>query len=167
MGVLCAVLGAGGADAATLRWSTGPMSQAQETVVNVAAPDAAGFGRGRIDTETGELSWKVDYSGLTGDAMMMHFHLGAPGVAGPIQVNIGDISGLASGTQGSTMIMGAQLADFLAGLWYVNVHTMDNMAGEIRGQVATAPVPLPAALPLVLAGAGALAALRLRRRRAA
>ncbi|MBP7002631.1 CHRD domain-containing protein [Amaricoccus sp.] len=157
----------GGADAATLRWTTGTMSQAQETAVAVAAPDAAGWGRGRLDTDTGALSWKVEYSGLTGEAMMMHFHGAAPpGASAGIQVNIGDLSGLASGTSGSTTIDATQMADFLAGLWYVNVHTMANMAGEIRGQVSTAPVPLPAALPLALAGVAAFGALRLRRRRA-
>jgi hypothetical protein len=161
------VLIASAAEAVTLRWTTGTMTQAQETVVVVPAPEAMGIGRGRLNTETGEFTWRIDYSGLTGPATMAHFHLGAPGVAGPAQVDIGAISGLASGALGATTISAANVSDLLAGLWYVNVHTAANTAGEIRGQVSTAPVPLPAALPLVLAGAGALGALSLRRRRKA
>lgn len=163
----CAALAAGSAEAVTLRWSA-QLDQAQETTVTVPAPEASGMGRGRIDTATGLLSWKVTYGGLTDHAMMMHTHgPAAPGATAGVTVDIGAIGGLDSGAMGSTTITSAQVAELLGGLWYVNVHTMANLGGEIRGQIQTAPVPLPAALPLALAGAAALAGVATRRRRRA
>jgi hypothetical protein len=163
--VACAGLFAGSAEAVTLRWSA-EMDQAQETTIVVPAPEAAGIGRGRIDTETGHVSWRVTYGGLTGPAQLMHFHgPGAPGVSAGITVDMGMIGGLDSGSTGMTMITPDQVSEFLQGLWYINVHTAANVAGEIRGQVYTAPIPLPAALPLMLAGLGAFGVLAAHRRR--
>ena len=160
----CVTLTAGGAEAITLRWSA-DLDQAQETVVTVAAPGAFGAGSGKIDTETGDLSWKVTYGDLTGDALNMHFHGPAPvGVNAGVAVDIGAVGGLASGTMGAAMITSAQVAELLGGLWYINVHTAANPGGEIRGQVHAAPVPLPAALPLAIAGMAVFGGLSMRRR---
>jgi hypothetical protein len=93
----------------------------------------------------------------------MHFHGAAdPGTNAGVQVNIGSISGLGSPTAGSTTITGAQGADLVAGLWYVNIHTAANPGGEIRGQVAVSLVPEPSAALLLFFG---VAAMLLRRRR--
>jgi hypothetical protein len=157
---------AGSAEAVVLRWeTTGGMSQAQEPVVLVANPEAFGFGRGRIDTETGAFSWRVTFGNLTAAPVGHHFHGPAGlGVAGPVTVDVGAISGLMSPAIGSTILDANDVAEVLAGLWYVNVHTAANPAGEVRGQVYTAPIPLPAALPLALVGVAALAGLAARRR---
>jgi hypothetical protein len=42
---------------------------------------------------------------------------------------------ISSGMEGSSTLTAAQAADYLAGKWYVNVHTAANKGGEIRGQV--------------------------------
>jgi hypothetical protein len=79
------------------------------------------------------LSWKGSYSGLTGDATMAHFHGPAePGKNAPVIVPFKQIT---TPFEGTATLTDAQAADFLAGRWYVNVHTAVNPGGEIRGQV--------------------------------
>ena len=86
-----------------------------------------------FDTATKQLSWKGNYSGLSGPATAAHFHGPAEagkngGVAMPITPNASPFTGAATLTD-------AQAADLLAGRWYVNVHTAGNPGGELRGQL--------------------------------
>lgn len=90
-----------------------------------------------LDKSTKTLSWTVTYGGLTGPVRGAHFHgPAAPtanaGVVVPITVS-------ASPMSGSAQLNDAQMADVLAGRWYVNVHTAAHPGGEIRGQVTVAP----------------------------
>ena len=45
---------------------------------------AGGSGSFLFDPETNELEYAISYSGFSGRPLMMHFHLGETGVAGPI-----------------------------------------------------------------------------------
>jgi hypothetical protein len=45
------------------------------------------------------------------------------------------IEEFASGSEGSAELTQEQAEQLMAGKWYVNVHTANNPAGEIRGQV--------------------------------
>jgi hypothetical protein len=86
-----------------------------------------------LDKGTKMVSWEVTYSGLTGPATASHFHgpaeaTGNAGVALPIAVG-------PSPMKGSATLTDAQMADLVAGKWYVNIHTAANPPGEIRGQV--------------------------------
>ena len=83
--------------------------------------------------DTGMLSWRVSYSGLTGPLTGAHFH----GPAGPTaNANIVvPIANAPSPIAGEARITPAQAGDLMAGLWYLNLHTAANPPGEIRGQV--------------------------------
>ena len=86
------------------------------------------------DTATKALTWTATYSGLSGPAIMAHFHgPAAVGVnANPVVPMTG---GLDSPQKGQVTLTDAQAADLLAGKWYYNIHTPQNKAGEIRGQI--------------------------------
>jgi hypothetical protein len=86
------------------------------------------------DTATKQLTWTINFTGLTGDATVAHFH----GPAGPkenakVAVMIGKAP--KSPATGSATLTDEQAADLLAGRWYINIHTDKNRPGEIRGQV--------------------------------
>jgi len=88
-----------------------------------------------VDTATKEVTWKVDYSGLTGDALAAHIHGPAdPGANAGVEVNLG-ASGMKNPLEGKATVTDAQLADITGGKTYVNVHTAANKGGEIRGQL--------------------------------
>jgi len=84
---------------------------------------------------TGQLSWRLTFSGLTGNAIAAHIHVGAVGVAGPVRVPL--CTPCSSGVTGTATITAEVLDAIMTGRAYVNVHTPTNPAGEIRDQVAT------------------------------
>lgn len=87
------------------------------------------------DTESNELSWSMENSGLSGHVAAAHFHgPAAPGENAAPVVTI-DVSELA---EGSVTLDDTQEADLLAERWYLNLHTAENPGGEIRGQVLKA-----------------------------
>ena len=86
------------------------------------------------DTATKELTYTVDYSGLTGNATMAHFHGPAePGKNASVVVPVK--GSVASPIKGTATLTDTQAADLLAAKWYFNIHTEANKGGEIRGQV--------------------------------
>jgi hypothetical protein len=138
IGLRSALLGLCCATAVSLAWPV------QAEVVNLKAamnatsevPPTSSKGTGTLtatyDTTTKKLSWKGNYTGLTGPATAAHFHAGDPGKNGGVVV---PITPNTSPFEGSATLTDAQAADLLAGKWYVNVHTDANKGGEIRGQV--------------------------------
>ncbi len=98
--------------------------------------DGKGSGtmEGSLNKDTNLLKWTVTYSGLSGAATMGHFH--GPAVVGqnaPVAVPF--TGSLASPIIGEATLTSAQVADLMAGKWYVNLHTAAHPGGEIRGQV--------------------------------
>ena len=148
------------------------LDQAQETTVTVANP--FGFGSGTLfyNDVTEEISWLIVYGDLTGAPTMAHIHTGAVGVSGdpiidldePIHISGGGTTGVYEGEGlllpmllfGDVLLF--ETALFSDGL-YVNIHTSDNPAGEIRGQIVfnSIVIPLPPAVVLFLSGLGLLA----------
>jgi len=103
---------------------------------NSEVPPNSSKGTGTVtatyDTASKKLSWKGNYSGLSGPATAAHFHSGETGKNGAVAVPIVPNT---SPFEGSATLTDAQTAELLAGRWYVNVHTETNKGGEIRGQV--------------------------------
>ena len=83
------------------------------------------------------LTWTVTDSGLSSAATMAHFHGPAPaGKNADVQIWISKRGAPATGPiKGQATLTPAQAQQLLAGDWYINVHTSDHPAGEIRGQV--------------------------------
>lgn len=122
-------------------------AQAQTQTVNLHADlsarnevppnmsSASGRADLRLDTRSGNLSWTINYTGLTAPLSAAHFH--GPATAG---ANAGVIVPIANAGASMPLIGMAtlsppQVSDVLAGRWYINIHTSTNPGGEIRGQV--------------------------------
>ena len=112
-----------------------PMSGAGEV------PPVAGMGSGMAEVSynpaTYTLRWTVTYSGLSGPVSAGHFH-GPAAASTNAPVVVPFTGSMASPITGSAVLTPAQASDFVAGKWYVNLHTAANPGGEIRGQVAAA-----------------------------
>ena len=109
-----------------------PLSGAAE--VPPVATSATGTAEVKLNKSTNLLSWKVSYSGLSGPATAGHFH--GPAASGANAGVVLPFTGtMSSGMTGQATLTAAQLADLMAGRWYVNIHTAANPGGEIRGQV--------------------------------
>jgi hypothetical protein len=82
-------------------------------------------------TTTRKLTYSIAYTNTIGPETVAHIHKGAPGVAGP------PIIDLPAGNpkQETISLSGENVADLLAGLLYVNIHTAPYPNGEIRGQI--------------------------------
>lgn len=116
-------------------------------------PPIAGNGSGvssfTVDKLSGAISGSVTASNLSAPITVAHIHTGEAGIEGGVAL------ALEAGSDANTFIVPAgsvldneQLADFLAGNLYVNVHTSTNPSGEIRGQL------LPAGITVVRAELG-------------
>ena len=147
------LLAGAGALAFALATVGGAAAQSQANTLRIAAAMVAanevptpkgdvGSARGTFTatlTKSGagaDLSWKLEFSGLSGNAIAAHIHVAAPGVAGPVRVPL--CAPCSSGVTGTATITADVLDAILNGRAYVNVHTPTNPAGEIRDQVGIA-----------------------------
>jgi len=113
------------------------MSIALSGANEVPAVQTPGTGTAAIiyNTDSRELRWEVQVQGLSAPATAAHFH--GPAAAtenAPVVVPIAK-AGDQSPFKGSATLTPEQAAVFMAGRWYVNVHTSTHPPGEIRGQV--------------------------------
>ncbi len=95
--------------------------------------DGAGYADIVLDTDTMELSWTIEYSGLTGPVTAVSFH--GPALQGEtagvlVRIYVGP-----SPMEGSAPITLDQAAQLDDGLWHLDIHTDAHPNGEIRGQV--------------------------------
>jgi CHRD domain len=106
---------------------------------SVPSVQTAGTGSADItyDPATRKVTWSITYSGLSSPTTMAHFHGPAPaGKNGPVVIWLSTKgSPPASPITGEATLTPEQAQQFAAGDWYINVHTQDHPAGEIRGQV--------------------------------
>jgi hypothetical protein len=89
------------------------------------------------DPATRLVTWSVTYDNLSGPATMAHFHGPATdGKNAPAVLWLSkQDSEPTSPISGQATLTPEQAQQFLAGEWYVNVHTAAHPAGEIRGRV--------------------------------
>ena len=120
---------------------TAHMTAAMETPANTSK----GTGTATLTLTGDQLHYTITVEGLSGPATAAHIHAGKAGVAGPpvlgFKVDKVAAGKLAEGTVDiKTGLMKGVSADSLKALLnsgdaYVNVHTAEHKAGEIRGQV--------------------------------
>lgn len=144
------------------------LNAAQEVPIN--ASPAAGSFQLTVDDIANTISFGMAAFNLQGGVAGAHIHQALAGVNGPVVYNLllnADSTGLvfsipnSFGFAGTTKSVGLTLADDInltPWNFYVNVHTSAFGGGEIRGQVALAPVPEPATYAMLLAGLGLMGA---------
>jgi CHRD domain len=80
-----------------------------------------------------KLAWKLTFEHLTGKATAAHIHIAKRGKAGPVAIPL--CGPCTSGMSRTSVVTSAQVNARKKGDAYVNVHTVKNAAGEIRGQI--------------------------------
>lgn len=81
-----------------------------------------------------EVSWRLTFSNLSGNAIAAHIHLGPRGQAAPPRVPL--CSPCTSPATGTANVDAAVVTAIQTDGAYVNVHTPTNPAAEVRGQVS-------------------------------
>jgi hypothetical protein len=109
------------------------LNGAQE-VPPVATP-ATGYARVFLNESAGTISFTVVFNNLSSAQNASHIHTGALGVSGPVTINFGSVGGTSGTVTGTAAITPAQIALLRAHQFYVNVHSVNNGGGEIRGQL--------------------------------
>jgi hypothetical protein len=88
---------------------------------------------------TKTLTYKVTFSGLSGNATAAHIHgIGEPGIiAGVLQTFTGFPAAVSGTYSGTLLIDEVKFTEdnLLAGRYYINIHTALKPGGEIRGQL--------------------------------
>jgi hypothetical protein len=102
---------------------------ASETPVN--ASTASGTATLTYNNDTKIFTVVVNYTGVT--AVAAHIHKGAVGVAGNVIFGFDAPASPINYT--SPALDATQEADLMADLYYVNIHSVQYPAGEIRGQL--------------------------------
>ena len=144
---------AGAAQAQTIQL-TATLSGNNETPGPGVLTGAYGQATVTLDVATQTVSWVIDVWNMPSGTNNAHFHVGGPGLAGPTVVNIAFPAGISndyrltgSATAANLMVRGDQgirswddfLQSLLGGQTYINIHSVVNPGGEIRGQVLRVP----------------------------
>jgi hypothetical protein len=145
------LLGAGGlAHAQTVRL-TATLSGANETPALLTG--AAGQAEVFVDLASRTLTYEIDIFNMPTVTSAGHFHVGGPGIAGPVVVDLAppavtdDFSLRGTATASNLVPRTAQgirnwddfIQALVGGQAYVNIHSLTNGAGEIRGQLIPDP----------------------------
>lgn len=115
------------------------LSSAQEVPTN--ASTATGYARVFLNEAAGTINFTVVFNGLTSNQTAAHIHAPAPiGTNVGVAINFGAVGGTSGTITGVAAITPTQIAQLRAHQGYVNVHSMNFGAGEIRGQLG---IPRP------------------------
>jgi hypothetical protein len=135
-------------------WRALPINAAQEVPASIGSP--TGEARAEFELENGTIHFKLRMNRPMADVFMAHIHFGPAGAAGPVVVWLfgdpspasatdfasGDViaSGKLNASDFIGLLAGKTIEQIAAALdtgdYYVNIHTLRNKPGEIRGQVS-------------------------------
>jgi hypothetical protein len=133
-GVVSAAAVVGLAQAAPRSFSVPLSGAAQAPAVQSPGSGTADF---TYDPATRVLTWSISFNGLSSAATMAHVHAGGLGKNGPVVLWLSTRgTPPASPFTGSATLTPAQARQLAAGTLYVNLHSKDHPAGELRGQLA-------------------------------
>lgn len=114
------------------------LNSGQEIQTPKPNSNAQGTALMTFDTKTGLLCYSISYLDLIGTETAAHFH--APASAGqnapilfPISPDISPVGSPKTGCVGP--VTGGNISALKRGLFYINIHSNEFPAGEIRGQV--------------------------------
>lgn len=97
--------------------------------------DAAGVAALYLNPGKDSLCINISFTGTSSTVTGLHIHEGAAGTNGPVVWNL--TNSILNNQVGITIpITAAELAKFMKGMYYLNLHTTDNPSGEIRGQIS-------------------------------
>lgn len=98
--------------------------------------DALGLATFNLSRAGDKVQFYGVFDNLTSEITMAHLHMAPAGEDGPVVVDLGDFldGNTLTGSFDPTEVEGL-LQDMLGGNIYINVHTEDFPAGELRGQV--------------------------------
>jgi len=137
---------------------------------SVPSPSIAGFsptGIATIDVDftSGIININGTYSGMTSDVVSAHLHGAAsPGNTAGVIFGFLVTGGATGAFAGTHVLSTSDLDNLQLGLTYVNVHTVNNGPGEIRGQVIVPRRNVPdAGSTALLFALGGLVVARFRR----
>ena len=131
--VAIAAFALGGAGAANAAPAI-PVNNGQETT----GAEGGAHGKFTYTIDGSMFCYTLSVTGLTGDAMAAHVHVGPQGVAGPVRIPLAVPMATSFDVAACTVVSDAAI---LAGIqenprgWYVNVHTPMFPGGEVRGQL--------------------------------
>ncbi len=108
---------------------------AQETPAT--GSPAVGGGVLAVNTTTGKMKGFVVTTAFATTPQAAHIHPGARGVAGGVLIPLSGVAGSSVWVvpDNARVLTAAEIAEFTAGNFYYNVHTVANTGGEIRGQL--------------------------------
>jgi hypothetical protein len=125
---------------ATAFWVTGPHAFAAESPTMLTGerevPPVVTAATATSDIVVGtdmHVSGGVTTTGI--EATAAHIHVGAPGVSGPVAVTLTKTQPGHWSVPDGTKLTAAQYDSFKAGNLYINVHSAEHAAGEIRAQL--------------------------------
>ncbi len=88
------------------------------------------------DPATRVVTWRITFNHLSSAVTMAHFHHAPAGRNGPVALWLTHRGGaIASPITGRATLSRTVAKEFLAGDLYINLHTKDHPAGELRGQI--------------------------------
>ena len=102
-----------------------------QEVPQVTTP-ASGSGSFTVGDD-GSISGSVSTLSIAGTAA--HIHEGAPSANGPVIIPLTKTSATVWSVPAGAKLTAAQMQSYKAGQLYVNVHSVANKGGEIRGQL--------------------------------